>query len=101
MLFLNEIPVSHGFIMINMNGQQNQRIRLHESVEILSFWLEHEKAMFVVNEIIADENLDKQRQYLLELPISGIHFTHYLWFLTESCLAMSKNLRRKAKAIFV
>ena len=99
MLFLNEIPVSHGFIMINMNGQQNQRIRLHESVEILSFWLELEKAMFVVNEIIADQNLEKQRQYLLELPISELPI--YLWFLTEPCLAMSKNLRRKAKAIFV
>ena len=99
MLFLNEIPVSHGFIMINMNGQQNQKIRLHESVEILSFWLELEKAMFVVNEIIADQNLEKQRQYLLELPISELPI--YLWFLTEPCLAMSKNLRRKAKAIFV
>ena len=99
MLFLNEIPVSHGFIMINMNGQQNQKIRLHESVEILSFWLELEKAMFVVNEIIADQNLEKQRQYLLELPISELPI--YLWCLTEPCLAMSKNLRRKAKAIFV
>ena len=99
MLFLNEIPVSHGFIMINMNGQQNQKIRLHESVEILSFWLELEKAMFIVNEIIADQNLEKQRQYLLELPVSELPI--YLWFLTEPCLAMSKNLRRKAKAIFV
>ena len=99
MLFLNEIPVSHGFIMINMNGQQNQKIRLHESVEILSFWLELEKAMFIVNEIIADQNLEKQRQYLLELPVSELPI--YLWFLTEPYLAMSKNLRRKAKAIFV
>ena len=38
----------------------------------------NEKAMFVFNKIIADKSLDKQKQYLLELPISGIHFINYL-----------------------
>ena len=50
--------------------------------------------------IIADENLDKWRQSLLELAISGRHKNHYLWLLTQSYTAVSKNIRRQAEAIF-
>ena len=33
--------------------------------------------------------------------ISGRHQSHYLWLLTLSYSAISKNLRRQAKAVFV
>ena len=45
--------------------------------------------------------LDKTRQPLLELSISGRHQGHYLWLLTESYKGISKKLREQAKAIFV
>ena len=57
--------------------------------------------LFIINDIIADESLDKRRQPLLKLSISGRHRGHYLWLLKQSYSAKPKNLRRKAKAIFV
>ena len=54
-----------------------------------------------IDDIIADEGLDKRRQSLLELAISGRHRSRYLWFLTQSYSAIPKNLQRQAKAIFV
>ena len=59
------------------------------------------EALFIVDDIIADEGLDKRRQPLLELVISGRHRDHYLWLFTQSYFAIPKNLRRQAKAIFV
>ena len=35
------------------------------------------KTLFLIDDIIADENLDKKRQPLLELAISGRHKEHY------------------------
>ena len=61
----------------------------------------HSETLFIINDIIADESLDKRRKSLLELAISGRHRGHYLWLLTQSYSATPKNLRRQAKAIFV
>ena len=55
----------------------------------------------IINDIIANESLDKKRQPLLELSISGIHRGHYLWLLTQSYSAIPKNLQKQTKAIFV
>ena len=59
------------------------------------------EVLFIIDDIIANERLDKRRQLLLELSISGRHRGHYLWLLTQSCTATPKKLRRQAKAIFV
>ena len=55
----------------------------------------------MIDNIIADNSLDKRREALLELEISGRHRGHYLWLLTQSYTAIPKNLRRQAKVIFV
>ena len=74
--------------------------KLYDYIEKL-FNLEAGNAvLFIVDDIIADENLDKRRQSLLELAISGRQKNHYLWLLTQSYTAIPKNLRRQAKAIF-
>ena len=57
--------------------------------------------LFIIDNIIADEGLDKRRQSLLELAISGRHRDHYLWLLTQFYSAIPKNLRRQAMAILV
>ena len=57
--------------------------------------------LFIIDNIIADEGLDKRRQSLLELAISGRHRDHYLWLLTQSYSAIPKNLRGQAMAILV
>ena len=69
--------------------------------EKLSQLLARSKTLFIINDIIADEDLDKRRQSLLELAISGRHHDHYLCLLTQSYSAILKNLRRQAKTLFV
>ena len=64
-------------------------------------FLARSETLFIINDIITDEDLDKRKQSLSELAISGMHRDHYLWLLTQSYSAIPKNLRRQAKAIFV
>ena len=59
------------------------------------------KTLFLIDDIIADETLDKQRQSLLELAISGRHRTHSLWLLTQSYTAVPKEIRMQAKMLYV
>ena len=57
------------------------------------------KTLFLIDDIIADEALDKCCQPLLELAISGRHSS--LWLLTQSYTAVPKNIRRQAKMLHV
>ena len=75
--------------------------RLYEQIEKLSQLLAHSEILFIIDDTIANKGLDKRRQPLLELAVSGIHRNHYLWLLTQSYTAKPKNLRRQAKVIFV
>ena len=75
--------------------------KLYQWIEKLLQLLECLEALFIIDDIIADEGLDKKRQPLLELAVSGRHRNHYLWLLTQSYSAIPKNLRRQTKAIFV
>ena len=67
----------------------------------MSQLLTHSETLFIIDDIVPDEGLDKRRQPLLELAISGRHRNHYLWLLTQSYTAIPKNLRRQDKAIFI
>ena len=67
----------------------------------MSEFLRFLEVLFIIDDIIANESVDKRRQPLLEFSISGRHRSHYLWLLTQSHYAIPKNLRRQAKAIFV
>ena len=55
----------------------------------------------MIDDIIADETLDKRHQPLLELAISERHRGHSLWLLTKSYAAVSNNIRRQAKMLYV
>ena len=55
----------------------------------------------MIDDIIADETLDKRRQPLLELAISGRHRGHSLWLLTQSYTVIPNNIRRQAKMLYV
>ena len=59
------------------------------------------EVLFIIDDTISNESLDKRRQPPLELSISGRDLGHYLLLLTQSYSAISKNLRRQAKVIFV
>ena len=70
-------------------------------IEKISNLLAGDKTLFLIDDIIADETLDKRRQPLLELAISGRHRGHSLWLLTQSYTAVSNNIRRQAKMLYV
>ena len=67
---------------------------LYYWIEKISNLLAGSKTIFLIDDIIADETLDKQRHSLLELAISGRHRGHSLWLLTQSYTAVPKNIRR-------
>ena len=55
----------------------------------------------MIDDIIADETLDKCRQPLLKLAILGTHRGHSLWLLTQSYTAVPNNIRRQAKMLYI
>ena len=59
------------------------------------------KTLFLIDDIIADEALDKRRQPLLGLAISERHRGHSLWLLTQLYTAIPNNIRRQAKMLYV
>ena len=75
--------------------------KLYQRIEKLSQLLRILEVLFIIDDIIANESLNKRRQSLLELSISGRHRVYYLWLLTQSYSVIPKNLRKQAKAIFV
>ena len=69
--------------------------------EKISNRLTGSKTLFLIDDIIADEALDKRRQPLSELAISGRHRQHSLWLLTQLYTAIPNNIRRQAKMLYV
>ena len=51
---------------------------LYQWIKKLSELLQFLEVLFIIDDIIANESLDKRRQSLLELSISGRHRGHYL-----------------------
>ena len=74
---------------------------LYYLIEKISNLLAGSTTLFLINDIIADETLDKHHQPLLELAISGRHRAHSLWLLTQSYTAVPNNIRRQAKMLYV
>ena len=70
-------------------------------IEKISNLLAGSKILFLIDDIIANEALDKCRQPLLELAILGRHRGHSLWLLTQSYTAIPNNIWRQAKMLYV
>ena len=70
-------------------------------IEKISNLLAGSKTLFLIDDIIADEALDKHHQPLLGLAISGMHRGHSLWLLTQSYTAFPNDIRRQAKVLHV
>ena len=75
--------------------------RLYYFIERISNLLAGSTTLFLIDDIIADETLDKRCQPLLELAISGRHRGHSLWLLTQSYTAVPNNIRRQAKILYI
>ena len=70
-------------------------------IERISNLLTGDKTLFLIDDIIAAETLNKRCQPLLELAISGRHRGRSLWLLAQSYTAISNNIRRQAKMLYV
>ena len=74
---------------------------LYYLIKKISNLLAGDETLFLIDDIIADETLDKRHQSLLELAKSGRHRGHSLWLLTQSYTAVPDNIRRQAKMIYI
>ena len=75
--------------------------QLYYLIEKISNLLAGDKTLFLINDIIADDTLDKHCQPPLELVILERHRDHSLWLLTQSYTAIPNNIRRQAKMLYV
>ena len=73
---------------------------LYYLIEKISKLLAGSKTLFLIDDIIAIEALNKHRQPLLGLAISGRQRVHSLWLLTQSYTAIPNNIRRQAKMLY-
>ena len=64
---------------------------LYQWIKKLSELLRFLEVLFIIDDIIANERLDKRRQSLLELFISRSHRGHCSWSLTQSYSAIPKK----------
>ena len=76
--------------------------QLYYLIEKISNLLAGSKTLFLIDDIITDETLNRRRQSLLELAISGRHRGHSLWLLIQSYTAvLNNNIRRQAKMLYI
>ena len=71
--------------------------QLYYLIEKISNLLTGDKTLFLIDDIVADETLDKHHQPLLELAISRRHRGHFLWLLTQSYTAVLNNIRKTSE----
>ena len=74
--------------------------QLYYLIEKISNLLAGSVTLFLINDTIVDETLDKCHQPLLELVISGRHRQHSLWLLTQSYTAIPNNISRQAMMLY-
>ena len=70
-------------------------------IEKIKNLLAGDKNLFLIDDIIANETLDKHHQLPLELVISGRHRDHSPWLLIQSYTTVPNNIRRQAKMLYV
>ena len=75
--------------------------QLYYLIEKISNLLAGSKTLFLIDDIIADEALDKRCQPSLELAISGRHRQHSLWLLTQSYTAVPNNIKTSKNALLL
>ena len=75
--------------------------QLYYLIEKHSKLLAGDKTLLLINDIIADEALDKCCQPLLGQAVSRRHKNHSLWLLTQSYTAIPNNIRSQTKMLYV
>ena len=74
---------------------------LIQYIDALSRLLSGENTLFIIDDCITDDELNKTRGALLTLAISGRHREHTLWMLTQRYTKIPLTVRDQAKQLFV
>ena len=74
--------------------------KLYQWVEKLSQLSARSETLFIIDDIMVDESLDKQKQSLIELAISGRHRNHYLRLLNDLIRAYQKIYQDRIRPYF-
>ena len=75
----------------NDDNVWHHKDNLYQWIKKLSELLRFLAILFIIDDIIANESLDKKRQPLLKLSVSGRHQDHYLWLLMQSYAVIPKD----------
>ena len=75
--------------------------KLLEWIKLLSAFFSGKNVLFIVDDMIADETLDKTRGALLDIAISGRHRIYSMWMLTQRYKKVSITVRDQHKQLFV
>ena len=70
-------------------------------VDKLSKLLIGKETLFILDDIVADESLDKTRSTLYDLAIAVRHRGHSLWLLSQSYVGIPKRFRRLSPQCFL
>ena len=70
-------------------------------IEKLGKHLANEETLFIIDDCIAESELDKARGVLLRLAVSGRHKKHSLWMLTQRYTKVPLTVRDQLKQLFV
>ena len=79
------------FIVCDVEGKLNEWIRLFKSA------LKGYQTLFIIDDGLAEGEINKKRDALSELAFSSHHRNHSLWVLTQEYNSVSKDVREQIK----
>ena len=74
---------------------------LYNYINFFSKIFAGEETLFLIDDIISDESLDKTRSPFIKLAVSGRHKNHYCWVLTQRYTKIPVTVRDQLKQIFI
>ena len=72
---------------------------LQKVIKTVSLAMAGETVLFIVDDLVADEDMGKRRSALTELVNSGRHRGHSLWLLSQSYTSIPKTVRAQAQFV--
>ena len=76
--------------------------KLNKWIELFRNTLKFRQTLFIVDECSAECEINRKRDALSELAVSGRHGSHSLWVLTQKYNSISKDVREQlSKALLI
>ena len=79
------------FIICDIEGRLNEWIKLFENA------LKSHQTLFIIDDCLAESEINKKRDALSELSFSSRHRNHSLWVLTQKYNSVSKDVHKQIK----